>query len=62
MHTHRDNDTRFLTFLLYFNSLKEEDGGKFEVYKKNKNFGLDVLHPEDSVLVLTEKLDLKLEN
>jgi len=56
MHTHRDNDTRFLTFLLYFNSLKEEDGGKFEVYKKNKNFGLDVLHPEDSSVSVDRRI------
>lgn len=56
MHTHRDNDTRFLTFLLYFNTLKVEDGGKFEIYKKNSEFGLDVLHPEDSSVTVDRRI------
>ena len=42
MATHRDNDTRFLTFLLYFNTLEAEDGGKFEIYKKNNDFLLNI--------------------
>ena len=36
---HRDRGTRIISFLLYLNSIKQEDGGQFEVYglKKNEN-------------------------
>tara|TARA_B100000795_G_scaffold123085_1_gene91661 strand:- start:450 stop:1250 length:801 start_codon:yes stop_codon:yes gene_type:complete len=56
MATHRDNDTRFLTFLLYFNTLDIDDGGKFEIYKKNNDFGLDVIRPDDSSVSVVKRI------
>ena len=37
---HHDKDTRILSFLLYLNTTKKENGGSLEIYeyKKNKNF------------------------
>jgi len=36
---HRDRETRIISFLLYLNSIEQEDGGQFEVYglKKDEN-------------------------
>jgi len=56
MATHRDNDTRFLTFLLYFNTLDIEDGGKFEIYKKNNDFGLEVIRPDDPSVSVDKRI------
>ena len=36
---HRDRETRIISFLLYLNSIEQEDGGQFEIYglKKDEN-------------------------
>ncbi len=56
MKTHRDNDTRFLTFLLYFNTLENEDGGCFEIYKKDKDFDKNITHPENGSVSVIKKI------
>ena len=37
---HHDKNTRIISFLIYFNDLKPEDGGALEIfeYKKTRNF------------------------
>ena len=56
MATHRDNDTRFLTFLLYFNTLQEDEGGRFEIYKKKNNFDLNVIRPDDQNVIVEKRI------
>ena len=34
---HHDRDTRIINFLLYLNTLEENNGGAFEIYKHKKN-------------------------
>lgn len=34
---HRDRGTRIISFLIYLNSIEQEDGGQFEVYRLKKD-------------------------
>ena len=48
---HLDRETRIISFLLYFNTLTEEDGGTLEIFKYNNdenNHNLDINDPEHS--------------
>ena len=53
---HHDKKERILNFLLYFNTLNEEDGGALEIYKYKNNQNQFLQRPDINNLILERKI------